>query len=416
MTTAESAGLEQTGSRDAMFGIVALLALAVFINYVDRGNLATASPLIKDEFHLSPSQIGVLLSAFFWTYMPGQILAGWLAERINAYRTLALGLAIWSAATALSGLATGFVTLIALRFLLGLGESAAFPCSSKLLAKGLPGHRLGMANGLIMMGMAVGPSFGTFAGGLLMAHEGWRATFLVFGAVSMLWLWPWIATTRDVSKVATASSHHKGPSFEAILMHREAWGAGLGHFCSNYGYYFVLSWLPLYLVKVHGFTISGMAALAAAIYLVHGASSLSAGWICDRWMRAGASANIVRKSCMVGSHVGITVAMLGGAFGGADVAIASLFLAALSFGFNSANIFAVSQTLAGPDAAGKWVGIQNCIGNFAGIVAPMLTGFLVEKTGAFYWAFVVSAAVSLAGVFFWGVVIRRVAPIKWETA
>src|SRR5580693_5139823 len=123
-------------------GVVPLLALAVFINYVDRGNLATAAPLLKDELHLSASQIGLLFSAFFWTYIPSQLLAGWLAERINAYRTMALGVAIWSLATAATGLATGFAALIALRLLLGLGESAAFPCSSKLLAEHLPRNRL----------------------------------------------------------------------------------------------------------------------------------------------------------------------------------------------------------------------------------------------------------------------------------
>ena len=117
--------------------VVPLLAIAVFINYVDRGNLATAAPLIKDQLHLSSTQIGVLVSAFFWSYVPAQILVGWVADRINPYRTLAVGLALWSIATALSGVATGFAMLISLRLLLGLGESAAFPCSSKLLAQHL---------------------------------------------------------------------------------------------------------------------------------------------------------------------------------------------------------------------------------------------------------------------------------------
>ena len=154
--------------------VVPLIAVVLFINYVDRGNLATAAPLMKDELGLSSTQIGVLLSAFFWSYVPAQILAGWLAERINPYRTLALGLALWSIATALSGVATGFVTLIGLRVLLGLGESAAFPCSSKLLAQHLPSHKLGAANGLIGVGMALGPAIGTFGGGLLIAQIGWR--------------------------------------------------------------------------------------------------------------------------------------------------------------------------------------------------------------------------------------------------
>ena len=115
-------------------GVVTLLATALFINYVDRGNLATAAPLMKDELKLSSSEIGLLFSVFYWTYIPGQLVAGWLAERINAYRTLALGLVLWSLATAATGLVSGFAILIALRLLLGIGESAIFPCSSKLIS------------------------------------------------------------------------------------------------------------------------------------------------------------------------------------------------------------------------------------------------------------------------------------------
>ena len=123
-------------------GVVVLLALAIFINYVDRGNLATAAPLMKDELHLSASKFGLLLSAFFWTYVPGQIVAGWLVEKFNAYRTYALGLALWSISTALTGVASGFSMLIALRLLLGVGESVAFPCSSQLIAQHLPQHAI----------------------------------------------------------------------------------------------------------------------------------------------------------------------------------------------------------------------------------------------------------------------------------
>ena len=120
--------------------IVPLLGLAIFINYVDRGNLATAAPLMKDELGLSATQFGVLVSAFFWTYMPAQLLAGWMAERANAYRTLAIGLALWALATFLTGFSSGFAMILSLRLLLGLGESVIFPCSSKLIAQHVHGH------------------------------------------------------------------------------------------------------------------------------------------------------------------------------------------------------------------------------------------------------------------------------------
>jgi len=394
-------------------GIVLLLALAVFINYVDRGNLATAAPLMKDELGLTAGQIGVLLSAFFWTYMPGQMVAGWLAEKINPYRALALGLAVWSIATALTGLAAGFAMFIALRLLLGLGESVAFPCSSKLLAQHLPPHRLGLANGLIALGLSLGPAFGTFTGGMLMAQLGWRQVFILFGVVSMLWLWPWLVATRRLSAADDGPKVDAAPPFRAILARREAWGAGLGHFCCNYGFYFVISWLPLYLVKSRGFSVSQMAELGGLIYLVYAASSLAVGWLSDRWMAAGGSATLVRKTIICSGNVLTALAMLGCMIGNAPVVIASLFAAGVSFGFGSPNIFAIGQTLAGPRAAGKWVGFQNCVGNFAGIVAPIITGFVVDSTGEFTWAFAVAGLVSLTGVVGWGLIIPRIAVIDW---
>ena len=128
MTTAAQAGRPAFGPL-----IVPLLALAIFINYVDRGNLATAAPLMMGELGLDATQIGILISAFFWAYTPGLVLAGWLADRFNAYMTLAVGLAIWSLATLLTGLAGSIAVLLALRVLLGVGEAAAFPCSSTII-------------------------------------------------------------------------------------------------------------------------------------------------------------------------------------------------------------------------------------------------------------------------------------------
>jgi MFS family permease len=394
--------------------IVGLLAIAVFINYVDRGAIATAAPLIKDALRLTNSQIGVLLSAFFWTYTPGQMLAGALAERTGAYRVLALGLAVWASATALTGLAGGFAMLLGLRLILGLGESAFFPCSSKLLAGALPHHRLGAANGLIGVGLALGPAFGTLVGGLLMARVGWRAVFIVFGLASLVWLWPWLTATRGMHEASKARAPaHPPPSFAAIARRRAAWGAALGHFASNYGFYFLVFWLPLYLVKGRGFSVVDMAQIGGLIYLVYAVSIMAAGWASDRWMAAGASANRVRKTFIVAGSLGAAACLLACAIGGPALAVASLFAAALFFGFQNPMIFSIAQTLAGPGAAGKWMGFQNCIGNVAGIVGPLITGALVDRTGGYSWALAVAAGVSLAGALAWGVVTPKIAPLAW---
>ncbi len=413
-----AAAVEDAGAKRVGIGaaVVPLLALAIFINYVDRGNLATAAPLMKDELKLSAGQIGLLLSAFFWGYMPAIPLSGWLAEKINPYRTLAIGLAIWSLATVVSGFVTGFVALVILRALLGLGESAALPCSSKLLAQHLPSHRLGAANGLIGVGLALGPGFGTYAGGMLMAHVGWRWVFLVFGLVSALWLLPWWAATRHASVAHVEDTSLPPAPFAAIFRTREIWGCALGHFSANYAFYFVISWLPLYLVKARGFSVSRMAVIGGLIYVVYAASSLATGWLSDRWMRAGASANRVRKTMSVASHLIVTASLFACALGDAHVAIVGLFCAGIGFGPNTSTIFAIGQTLAGPRAAGKWIGVQNGLGNIAGILAPIITGAVIDRTGQFMWAFVIAGAAALLGAVGWGLIIRKIAPIDWAKA
>ena len=143
-------------TKTASSRLVLLLAAALFINYVDRGNLATAAPLIQDELHLSNTQLGVLLSAFYWTYVAVMAPGGWLAERYGAKLILGVGVAIWSVATLLTGLAGGFLSLLLLRLLLGVGESAGFPCSSKLLASDVDPRSVGTANGVLGFGYLIG--------------------------------------------------------------------------------------------------------------------------------------------------------------------------------------------------------------------------------------------------------------------
>jgi MFS family permease len=392
--------------------LVPLLALAIFINYVDRGNLATAAPLIKTQLNITNTEFGVLVSAFFWIYAPGQLLAAWMAQRFNAYRTLTIGLALWSVATMLSGFATGFAMLLALRVLLGLGESVGFPASSKLMAQNLPPHRLGFSNGLITAGLMLGPAAGTFFGGLLIAHAGWRVLFISFGALSLLWLIPWLMNTRRLSAQAHTLSSAE-PSFAKLLARRELWGTAVGHFCANYPFYLVLSWLPLYLVKVHGFTLTQMAQLGGLVYVLSAALVLVFGYLADRWMARGGSSTLVRKTMACAGGLATMLCMLACAEGDVRLAIAGLLLSAVGNGLTTFNLYAIGQTLAGPKAAGKWMGLQNGIGNISGIVGPIFTGWVVDVTGQFGPAFLAAAVVALIGVFCWLVVIPKIEPLDW---
>jgi MFS family permease len=392
--------------------LVLLVAAAVFINYIDRGNLATAAPLMQDELHLSASELGVLFSAFYYSYVLVMAPAGWLAERYGAQRMLAVGVGVWSIATFLTGFATSFTTLLLLRLMLGVGESAAFPCASKLLAHAVEVPRLGVANGVMSFGYLLGPAVGTLAGGLLMTSFGWRPVFIVFGCLSILWLWPW---RRVVIGPAAQGqdADEPAPALRQILRQRALWGAALGLFSANYSFYFILAWLPFYLVKARGFSVGGMALIASWAYLLNAVSALFIGWFTDRWIRSGRSTNGIYKGIMVLNHLGAIVCMGGVLLLPITGSIAALFAYEVLAGLASPGLFAIPQIFAGPRAAGRWVGVHNTVGGIAGFVAPAITGVLVDLTGQFSIAFALAAAVSAAGLLAWIVVMPRIAPIRW---
>ena len=392
--------------------MVALLAVVLFINYIDRGAMPTAIPLIQHDLKLDNEQVGRLLSAFFMVYAFIQIPVGWLAERYGAHRVLAGGLIVWSAATMLMGVTSSFSMLFCLRMLLGLGESAGFPAVSKLMAAVVPVKSLGLANGIVAFGYLMAPGIGIFGAGLLIDHVGWRGTFVTFGLLSLLWLIPW-AFVR-LPKLATARSDAATPTWRMVLKQKGLWGTSLGLFSSNYMWYFMLSWLPGFLVNERGFSMHEMEHVGTLGYVVNGFSALATGWAIDRHIRRGGSASFAYKLVMVVAHAGAVPCMLGMALGSQNVAVAAMFGFQVLMGASSPGVYAMSQILAGPRASGRWVGIQNSVGNMSGIISPWLTGFIVDRTGHFTLAFIACAVMSLVGIIGWIGMIPRLAPIPWE--
>jgi MFS family permease len=393
--------------------VVALLTLAAFINFVDRGNLATAGPLIRDQLSLSNTQLGLLLSAFFWSYAPAQLPAGWLAEWFDARRVLAVGLAVWGVATALTGAASGFMMLLVLRVILGLGESVMYPASFKILAREALDEERGRANGWMAAGQLSGPAFGTLAGGLLMAWFGWRVVFVAAGCASLLWLWPWLRTPRAAVPGLTRATRD-GPPTRVLLRSRELWGSCLGNFCEAYPLYLILSWLPVYLVKARGVSMAEMAQLGAGVYLLSAVTSVFTGWGSDRWLRAGASANRVRKSILLAGFSGLAACLSVCALAGPAATLPAMAGSGLFMGMLIPAIWASAQTQAGPGAAARWMGVQNFFTNLAGISAPVITGMVVDRSGSFSPAFLIAAVVALVGVFAYGVMVRRIEPVDWH--
>ncbi|MGC1484066.1 MAG: MFS transporter [Candidatus Acidiferrum sp.] len=396
--------------------VVALLAISVFINYIDRGSLSIAAPALKDELHFSAGQLGMLLSSFFWTYAGFQILSGWLVDRFNVNWVIAGGFFVWSLATAATGIVHGFQILLLMRLLLGVGESVAFPSYSKILAKHFPESLRGRANAVIAVGIAAGPAFGIFFGALLMARYGWRPFFIGLGLICLLWLLPWIRWMPKGLGLAVSPTS-RIPGIPEILMQRSAWGTFAGLFSYNYLSYFLLTWLPFYLVRERHFSMESMGRIGGGAYLTLAMSALISGWVSDLWIARGGRITLVRKT-FTASGLGVAscfcIAVVVFAFD-SRLALFFLFATCAAAGLCTSNLWAVTQTLAGPHAAGKWTGLQNFVGNFAGIVSPALTGYIVERTGHFFWAFAATSGVLMAGAISWAFVVGTVEPVQWES-
>jgi len=407
-----------------------LICICVLINYVDRGNLSVAAPLLKNEFHLAPSQLGVLFGAFFVTYTAMQFIIGWLVDYFDPTRILAAGFLVWSLATAATGIAPVFSALFAMRLILGVGEGVALPCSSKLLAQNLPERHRGFAAGAVMASLRVGNAVGTFGAGMLMANYGWRPVFIGIGLASLIWLPAWYKwkpsvprhdplIMNDVAAENQSASEGKTsaavalPSLALIYRQRSFWGTALGQFSCNYLLYFMVTWLPSYLVIERHLSTAQMAKIAGFYYLMDAVGAISSGLLQDLFIRAGFTPTLIRKLFMALGFVAAIIGLLGCALSRANSYLPCLFTAGFGCGAVSPGIFAFCHRIAGPKAVGKWYGSQNGISNLAGVVAPSLTGFVLEHTGSFVAPFIITSTLCFAGILLWTLLVAKVEPLDW---
>ena len=392
--------------------VLVLLAICVLINYVDRGNLSIAAPMLKSELRLSATQLGILFAAFFTSYTAMQFVVGRLIDQFNVNRVLAAGFLIWSLATAATGLVRGFALLLSMRLILGVGESVAVPASSKILARYLPEHHRGFASGVVMSALRCGNAVGTFGAGFLMAKFGWRPVFIAIGLVSLLWLPAWAKCMPHDGRVI-GQSLTATPGFAEIFRQRSFWGTSAGQFCCNYLFYFMITWLPTYLVFERHLSMATMVWVAGMYYSVDAASAVATGVLQDFWIRKGYTPTLVRKLAMAIGFSVAAVAVIGCAVAGAHAYLPWLMAAGVGCGMTSPGIFTFCQTLAGPHAVGRWYGAQNGFSNFAGVVGPALTGFALEKTGNFLLPFAITSMLCVVGGLAWVFMVGRIEQVRW---
>lgn len=394
---------------------LALLVISVGINYVDRGNLGVAAKSIEADLRFAPDKLGILLGAFFLTYSFCAILAGKVIDRWNVLWVYAAGFLLWSAATGLTGLVSSFSLLLTLRLILGVGESVAYPAYSKIIASTFPERLRGTANAAIDAGSKIGPALGVFLGVKLINWLSWRYMFVAIGGVSLLWLIPWCLL------VPKLLDHHKkkisdwSPTYPELIRTRALWGTILGLFGGNYTWYLFLSWLPYYFEHERHYTRDRLAFFASLPFWAVAISSMFLGLLADALIRRGYRPGKVRQTFVACGLLGCCLCMVP-AFLVAQERTSVLFfvLACFAMGGFSSNHWALTQFLSGSEAAGKWTGFQNCCGNFAGVIAPYVSGLILRETHSFVFSFVVACAVLLLGVLGYTFVVGDPNPVLWR--
>jgi MFS family permease len=388
-----------------------VLALGFVVNYIDRGNVAVAGPLIGCEFGISPAQLGLLFSSFFLAYACMQVPAGFLVDRFNLKWLYAGAFVLWSASNAAVALAGSFTAVLILRLILSAGESISLPASSKVLAAEFREEQRGVANGIIDSGYKFGPAIGTMFGGLFLAHYSWRALFAVTGLGGLLWLIPWF---RIAGSVSPATAARKAPSLRMrdILLSFRAWATFLGNFCGGYVWALMLSWIPSYLVTERHMSMARMGVFGSLLFVGTGVTSVAAGCITDRLIRRGTDAGKVRIRFAAAGLLLATLIVPAGLAPDPRVGYAFLLVACACFGLYSSNVWAISQSIAGPRNIGRWSGVQNLIGNLGSVASPAVTGWIVTATGSFQLAFVVTAFVLVIGASIYLYAVRTLDPIR----
>ena len=389
-----------------------LLMLAGAVNYVDRVTLSVAAPLISAELHLKPGAMGVLLSAFLWTYAAAQWPAGALIDRLRPRRLVGGALLLWSAAQAATGLAAGLPQLIAARMCLGIGEAPQFPVGARVVRGWFAEARRGLATGVFNSASTLGPAIAPPIVTALMLSFGWRGAFVATGVAGLVAAALWIGLYRDrpASGVAAAAPPMRLADLPALLRTPTLWAMAAGNFGSGYMTWFYAAWLPSYLTAERHFSLPQVGWAASLPYLFGFAGSLAGGWACDRLAAAGLSPLASRKAPIVAglaagaACTGLALAAPIGAAGG-GWALAAICVALFAANVATAAIWALAVAAAPARFVGSVGAIQNFGGLAGGALAPIVTGLTVEATHGFSTALGVTALAGFAGaaIYLFGV-------------
>lgn len=398
--------------------MLALVFVNVVINYLDRSNLSVAATGLGDELKLSSVQLGLVFSAFGWTYAGLQIPGGLIADRIGPRVLYAFCLCAWSLATVALGFAKGFASLFAFRLAIGVFEAPSYPINNRIVTSWFPEYERASAIALYVSGQFIGLAFLTPALVALQIYAGWRGMFIVTGCIGLLWGVIWYLFYRDplddrrvntaeleyiekgggiFKKVITEHKHSawRKEDWKQVFSSRTLWGVYIAQFCVNATLWFFLTWFPTYLVQYRGLNFLKSGYLASIPFLAACAGLLLSGFLSDNLINRGKSVSMARKTPII---IGL---ILSGSIVGAnyvnDTALIISFMSLAFFGVGMACISWVFVSLLSPKhLIGLTGGIFNLMGNLASFIVPIVIGVLASG-GNFKPALVFVGALGFVG-------------------
>lgn len=414
----------------ARWGVLALISGCVTLNYLDRSLLGMSLPGIKAEFGLQPATLGLLLSAFSWTYFLAQIPSGVMLDRVGTRRVYASSLTGWSLATLLHSLTAGFASLLGARFLLGLAEAPCFPANSNVVAMWFPRSERARAIGLYTAAEYIGLSFLSPLLTWMLAAFGWRSLFFVAGTIGLVYAGWFVHRYRDpgehprvtreeLSYIAAgggattpaAKQRFQFSQIAALLRHRQMWGLCIGQFAVYSTFVFFLTWFPTYLATERHMAWIKVGWYASLPYIAGFFGILFAGWWSDFMLARGASLNIARKlPVIVGLVLATTIVVAN--YVHSDALVVAILSVAFFAQAMSSSGWAVISEVAPKGQLGLVGGLFSASANLSGIVTPLVIGFIVQGTGSFTLALAFVGAVAFVGALAWIFAIGDIKPMR----
>ncbi|MGA2328977.1 MAG: MFS transporter [Bryobacteraceae bacterium] len=387
--------------------IAALLFVAGLINYFDRTIVSVALPVIAADLHLGHAKMGILLSAFFWSYALMQVPIGWLSDRYNLRWLYAACFALWSLTCGLTGFAGSLGVMVVLRVLLGIGESIYLPGGMKLVSVLFPAKDRGLASGLVNCGTRAGLAFGAPLIAALVVAFGWKNSFFLLGFTSILWLGPWLIALPSRASTVTHAGRGRG-NWSLAKVDRNLLGMSLAHIGYGYYFYLMVTWLPAYLVESRHLPLKTAGAYAVVPYLTFTLCEPIGGWLADRLVAVGWDEIFSRKVIITVSYLASLLLIPAGLVSGTAPAVVLLGGASL-VGLSTGNIFALVQRITRNGEVGFSIGFLNLAGNLSGVVAPLATGLIIAQTGSYFPAFVVAVVVLLSAIPIYWLMVKGAA-------